>query len=104
MTGFGLYRLLAKANHDCEPSCEAQAFNMADHTMDLTARRPLRAGEELTIMYVDPKLPRSERRRRLASNYFFHCSCGRCERERDSEGCSAAGCAAGEQAAGEGLH
>ncbi|KZT54731.1 hypothetical protein CALCODRAFT_485295 [Calocera cornea HHB12733] len=41
----------------------------------------LPAGDEITISYVSVSLPRPTRRAQLASEYYFDCSCVRCEEE-----------------------
>ena len=40
------------------------------------------AGDELTISYVDGRLPYAERRKILRDHYGFDCACGRCAAER----------------------
>ena len=35
-------------------------------------------GEELCISYVDPRLPATERRAKLARAFFFTCACAAC--------------------------
>ena len=45
------------------------------------ARRPLNAGEELTISYVDFDIPRDARREHLRDAYGFWCNCPKCKRE-----------------------
>ena len=43
--------------------------------------RAVRAGEELTIAYIETDAPRSSRRAKLASGYHFDCGCARCSAE-----------------------
>jgi len=66
--GVGLYPLAAMVNHSCRPSC-TQSFVGRD--IVFRALRPLAAGEELTISYVDLLATRQERRRALQASYFF---------------------------------
>jgi hypothetical protein len=49
--------------------------------LTMIARRTIHPGEELTIPYVDPSLPRSKRRPHLREVYGFWCHCVRCRRE-----------------------
>eukprot|EP00966_Prymnesium_polylepis_P277238 6405784-Prymnesium_polylepis.2 len=49
----------------------------------VTRRRPAReravaAGDELTLCYVDPRLPAATRRAKLSAGYFFSCDCRAC--------------------------
>lgn len=43
--------------------------------------REVQEGEELTIPYVDVRLPREERREKLRKNFAFDCACRRCVEE-----------------------
>jgi hypothetical protein len=51
----------------------------------MLARGPIPAGSELTISYVDMKLPRAIRRQALRDGYGFWCECVRCEKEKREE-------------------
>ncbi|KAH6631325.1 hypothetical protein F5144DRAFT_592358 [Chaetomium tenue] len=44
--------------------------------------KPIAAGEEITICYVDPALTLTARKAFLQHEYFFDCSCNRCKAER----------------------
>ncbi len=91
MTGLGLYHLQAKANHSCEPTCQAHCYDMSDHTMDfIVSGKALTAGHELTLTYSDPKLSSQDRRMRLQDTYNFLCSSERCQREELEERMAAA--------------
>lgn len=79
--GIGLARRIALMNHSCRPNCEIDYSN--NGTAIVVALRELRAGEELTISYVDEQsLPVRRRRRALWLRYGFHCYCSRCSTER----------------------
>jgi hypothetical protein len=39
----------------------------------------IRAGDELSLSYIDASKPTEQRRLALSSIYFFHCMCARCE-------------------------
>jgi len=74
-TGRGVYPLLACANHDCAPSC---VLTFRGAKAQLRAARPLDAGDEVTLAYVDLCASRRERRNELRSGYYFECTCARC--------------------------
>ena len=46
--------------------------------------RPVAAGTELTISYIDENLPRTARRTELNETYSFNCQCDRCVDEEAS--------------------
>ena len=79
--GVGLYPSAALLNHSCEPNC-AVRFDLADGAL-LEARttKPVAAGDELTIAYIDLRLRREARRAKLLREYAFECTCARCEAE-----------------------
>lgn len=74
--GVGLARLVALMNHSCEPSCEVDFGE--DAVAVVTALRPVAAGEELTISYINEERPLAERQAALRADYRFACSCPRC--------------------------
>jgi SET and MYND domain-containing protein len=87
----GLFPLAALTNHDCAPSA-CQSFRAADGgggsgmpQLELRALRPLRAGESVTIGYLDLALPLTRRRAELAAGYGFRCACARCQHEEREE-------------------
>ena len=51
------------------------------HSLQIVTTRAVRAGEELTIAYIETDAPRSSRRAKLASGYHFECGCARCSTE-----------------------
>ena len=59
-------------NHSCDPN----AFVFCKGAQ-LRARslRPIAAGEEITISYVNPLYNYNFRQKRLKSKYFFACQC-----------------------------
>lgn len=67
--GLGIYLLTAMANHSCQPTC-AHTFG-AKGAIELRTIRPVTAGEELTIAYVELAAPQWERRRALMAGHFF---------------------------------
>jgi hypothetical protein len=42
------------------------------------AVRPIEAGEEVTMAYVDPTLPYHARQQALQDHFFFACRCPQC--------------------------
>ena len=74
--GTALFGALSLVNHSCDPNAIVTMFPRG--TVTLSALRPLRDGEELTITYVDRGLPVVERRAQLLHGYGFECNCSRC--------------------------
>ncbi|CAK9098337.1 SET domain-containing protein SmydA-8 [Durusdinium trenchii] len=69
-------------SHDCNPNSNW----VADEQLVLRARRPIAAGEEVTISYLsDEELFEAtmERRMRLRISKDFHCLCQRCSEHWD---------------------
>eukprot|EP00931_Biecheleriopsis_adriatica_P093817 TRINITY_DN67538_c0_g1_i1.p1 TRINITY_DN67538_c0_g1~~TRINITY_DN67538_c0_g1_i1.p1 ORF type:complete len:501 (+),score=131.08 TRINITY_DN67538_c0_g1_i1:25-1527(+) len=90
-----VFPTLARANHSCAPNC------LADGDLGtLRAMRPVAAGEELTVSYLDDAallMAREARRKELQEHWEFHCACKRCEALGDDvrrfhAGCSTPGC------------
>jgi hypothetical protein len=94
--GTALYAHASFVNHSCEPNLDVVMAPGA--SLALRARRPIPAGEELTIAYVDPAspvwgaaggaaggapgpAPVHRRRRHLYHSYGFECRCPLCVRE-----------------------
>lgn len=68
-------------NHSCDPNADACG---ASHRMELTARRDIAAGEEVTCSYLGDdgiQWPLERRRAALQKNYMFLCTCPKCARE-----------------------
>ncbi|KAI0034081.1 hypothetical protein K488DRAFT_46217 [Vararia minispora EC-137] len=86
--GSAFYFVSSYMQHNCDPSA---CVTFADGTAELvlTARRSLKAGDELTVAYVDVTRHEGEtviearRRRRteLARGWRFPCTCQRCAAE-----------------------
>ncbi|KAH9917518.1 uncharacterized protein B0H18DRAFT_35759 [Fomitopsis serialis] len=67
-----------RANHSCSPNAVAR-WDLPSFSVELRARRPVRAGEELTISYLpDLTLPRAARVDLLRASYAFTCACTAC--------------------------
>ena len=74
---YGNYPEVSRLNHDCRPNV---AFYIDKNTLTHTSTvvRPLKAGEELTISYLDPLKPRDERIHRANLAWGFGCTCAQC--------------------------
>ncbi|CAG9464172.1 unnamed protein product [Pedinophyceae sp. YPF-701] len=77
-SGTGFFPLQSLLNHSCDPALlVAMDYDGGSSSVTLLARRDIRAGEELTISYVDTALPTDERGE-LLRDYGFTCTCPRC--------------------------
>ncbi|KAI0053595.1 hypothetical protein FA95DRAFT_1552084, partial [Auriscalpium vulgare] len=91
--GAGLYTVSSYTGHSCEPSARP-SFSGGTAELHLIANRDLKAGDELTVAFVDvskhddESVVEGRRRRRmeLARGWRFACTCARCEAEAPSEG------------------
>jgi hypothetical protein len=80
LDGTGFYALVACTNHDCDPcAASCKGADDADGGAVLVATRPIAAGTEVTVCYIDapPGAPLAARREALR-DYGFHCVCKRC--------------------------
>jgi hypothetical protein len=83
----GFYPLLSRANHACKPTAVLQPpadlvtfFNSEaskEQRMCIVTTQAVRAGDELTIDYVQGVAP-DEKRTYLFQNHGFRCRCGAC--------------------------
>ncbi|KAH7887480.1 hypothetical protein F5I97DRAFT_2072803 [Phlebopus sp. FC_14] len=88
--GAGFYAVSSYLNHSCVPSARP-SFSSGTSELFLIAHRALKAGDELTVAYVDVSQREGEtvvearRRRRmeLARGWRFACTCSRCAEEAD---------------------
>ena len=79
--GTGFFALQSCANHDCAPSAHAvKPPGAADGAAVISAARRIRAGEEITLCYVEADAPLAERQEALR-DYGFVCACERCRQE-----------------------
>lgn len=74
---YGAFPEVGKTNHDCRPNA---AYYVDQSTLMhiTTAVRPIEAGEEITITYLDPLAPRADRQERAQSHWGFACTCPHC--------------------------
>ena len=78
------YPEVSRLNHDCRPNA---AFRIAPDTAlhHVTAvGGTIRAGDEITISYVDAVAPRDERRARTRLAWGFECTCQACSPRHDA--------------------
>ena len=79
----GILGLLASMmEHNCSPSAYVDVASAAKGSqLTLRTRRAVRAGESLSISYVEQDAPVNERRRLLRLQHGFTCECERCVAE-----------------------
>ncbi|ESK85061.1 set domain-containing protein [Moniliophthora roreri MCA 2997] len=75
---FGLFPDMARVNHSCGPNA-LWRWDSLNLMLTLEAVRPIAAGSEITIPYIDCLQPRSSRRHQLKSIYGFECHCDFCD-------------------------
>jgi hypothetical protein len=74
--GIGVSSSIAMLNHSCEHNA---AWELHRGAILIRALRRIEPKEEITICYVDPRLPYEERKARLAEAFFFQCTCAACQ-------------------------
>ncbi|KAG8164552.1 hypothetical protein KVR01_006470 [Diaporthe batatas] len=79
---YGAFPEVGKTNHDCRPNA---AYYVDQSTLMhiTTAVRPIAAGDEITITYLDPLAPRADRQDRARSHWGFACACPHCSASAD---------------------
>ncbi|KAG4077334.1 hypothetical protein HA402_009735 [Bradysia odoriphaga] len=81
--GSALYVTQSKINHSCVPN-SVITFPSSDHTLALMALTDIKAGDEITISYLDEcsvDRSRHSRQKELTENYLFVCRCAKCEEQ-----------------------
>jgi hypothetical protein len=73
--GLALYEQMSLLNHSCAPNCVV-AFRGTKAL--LRPLRAVRAGEPLSIAYIDVIATRAVRQSQLRAQYFFECACEQC--------------------------
>ena len=71
-----LYPSMAIFSHSCSPN--TQALHRPDYGLTLTTTRTIRAGEEITVTYTE-LWGSAVHRKQDINNWFFQCSCERCQ-------------------------
>ncbi|KAJ2890332.1 hypothetical protein IWW38_004193, partial [Coemansia aciculifera] len=77
----GFYLLQSCFNHNCDPNCVVVHPNDGKYRAIIQTLRPIAAGEEMTITYVNPRDGIGERQQALRDWYMFDCRCERCVKE-----------------------
>jgi hypothetical protein len=77
--GTGLFASVARMNHSCEPNMKVD-FPGNSAKLRAFALRPMNAGDELCISYIEQGADVQTRRRQLLE-YGFTCVCDKCLRE-----------------------
>lgn len=72
-----VFYTVSRLNHSCVPNCE-QTWDNVSCQECIFASGDIRAGEELTISYVEPYLTRLQRADELRRRYKFQCNCLAC--------------------------
>jgi len=67
-------------NHSCKPNSHA-IYKGMNH--EVRAISKIKAGEQITVSYIDVLQSREERRRLLRRLWFFDCECIRCQSNDD---------------------
>eukprot|EP00592_Proboscia_alata_P028667 CAMPEP_0194444264 /NCGR_PEP_ID=MMETSP0176-20130528/127171_1 /TAXON_ID=216777 /ORGANISM="Proboscia alata, Strain PI-D3" /LENGTH=485 /DNA_ID=CAMNT_0039270619 /DNA_START=699 /DNA_END=2155 /DNA_ORIENTATION=+ len=83
--GIGLFHSVAMVNHSCIPNA-VQTFHFdvgKEPQLAITVTTngesdTIKAGDEVTISYIDASAPISSRQKLLQDEYKFHCSCSKC--------------------------
>jgi len=86
--GAGFYAVSSYISHSCDPSARP-SFESSNSEMRLVATRKVKAGDEITVSYVDTSVrdgedvvqARYRRRKELARGWRFACQCDRCVKE-----------------------
>lgn len=92
--GIALHPLPATINHSCDPNtiirfdvhdmssslASAQPNTILRTTLTVQSLRNIKAGEEITISYIDSTFPHDQRQQELKERYFFTCTCSLCQR------------------------
>ncbi|KAJ4413820.1 SET domain-containing protein 5 [Gnomoniopsis sp. IMI 355080] len=79
---FGAFPEVARLNHDCRPNA-VYRIDSATLMHITTAVSAIEPGEEITISYLDPLLPREQRQERLRKDWRFECNCDQCSLSDD---------------------
>jgi SET and MYND domain-containing protein len=75
--GSAVYLLASMTNHSCAPNMDV-TFPHNSAAAAFVANRDIRAGEQLSVSYMDAGLPVEARQQHLRFAYGFSCVCQRC--------------------------
>ncbi|XP_068088168.1 histone-lysine N-methyltransferase SMYD3 isoform X2 [Hyperolius riggenbachi] len=73
--GVGLYPSMSLLNHSCDPNC---VIVFEGTCLQLRTVKKITKGQEMTISYIDVKMPTHQRQAQLNRQYCFSCDCHRC--------------------------
>ena len=73
----GIFHYASRINHDCERNTY-HIWNDKIERYTVHASRNIAKGDEITIEYLDPYIPRCERQALLRDHYGFECTCRLC--------------------------
>ncbi|KAH8896036.1 hypothetical protein GQ53DRAFT_779325 [Thozetella sp. PMI_491] len=73
---YGNFPDVSRFNHDCRPNVAFYIDSKLNHVT--TVVRPVKAGEELSISYLDSSASREERQQRAQMAWGFTCTCSQC--------------------------
>lgn len=82
--GTALYHYISMSNHTCDPNLDLVMERGG--AAALRARKPIAAGDELCITYIDSSLDVEFRRSRLYKGYGFLCKCSLCKEQMEAQG------------------
>ncbi|XP_073484122.1 histone-lysine N-methyltransferase SMYD3 [Aquarana catesbeiana] len=81
--GVGLYPSMSLLNHSCDPNC---VIVFEGTCLQLRSVKKILKGEELTISYIDVKMPTHLRQVQLQRQYSFTCDCHCClSKDKDED-------------------
>ncbi|KAG5184478.1 hypothetical protein JKP88DRAFT_181232, partial [Tribonema minus] len=88
-----LFHMESQAAHSCDPNC-IQTTQAPLGYLTFRAIRPIKAGELVTIAYVDATKSTEERRKELARTQDYLCVCPQCTSPDPTGGlrCPGTGC------------
>ena len=85
--GFGLFPATAMLNHSCSPNAafvagsggnSSSSSSSASALMTVRAVTDIKAGDQITVAYINLYAPRADRVAQLAAAKHFTCGCPRC--------------------------
>jgi hypothetical protein len=82
VVGLGVFVCASMLNHSCYPN---SFFSADGRSLRVRTIRPIAAGEEITVPYIDLLQPRRDRMAELLAHKHFLCTCERCVAEEKGE-------------------
>lgn len=76
----GIFLVCSRINHSCEPNA-VHIWNERTNKKDIIALKDIKAGEEVTIAYIEPLQSKQSRQLVLLECYGFECQCEVCALE-----------------------